>query len=137
MEDTMTCWRESQIRRIGEADKMRCKQKRPEKEALSGTPCDRGRYGDGYPRGRICHHIRHIPPLCTTYVDANLYYCMLTGKSVSGVLRLFNKHSCRLVYEEARHIRDSYLWFQVSCCKNSNQTNHQQSPFVKVSWDPC
>ncbi len=44
----MTCWRESPIRRIGEADKMTCKQKRPEKEALSGTSCDRGRYGDGY-----------------------------------------------------------------------------------------
>ncbi len=44
----MTCWRESPIRRIGEADKMTCKQKRPEREALSGTSCDRGRYGDGY-----------------------------------------------------------------------------------------
>jgi hypothetical protein len=44
----MTCWRESPIRRIGEADKMTCKQKRPEKEALSGTSCDRGRYGDVY-----------------------------------------------------------------------------------------
>jgi hypothetical protein len=44
----MTCWRESPIRRIGEADKMTCKQKRPEKEALSGTSCDQGRYGDGY-----------------------------------------------------------------------------------------
>jgi hypothetical protein len=27
----------------------------------------------------------------TTYVDANLYHCMMTGKSVSGVLHLFNK----------------------------------------------
>jgi hypothetical protein len=44
----MTCWRESTIRRTGEADKMTRKPKRPEKEALSGTSCDRGRYGDGY-----------------------------------------------------------------------------------------
>jgi hypothetical protein len=29
----------------------------------------------------------------TTYIDANLYHCMLTGKSVSGVLHLFNKTS--------------------------------------------
>ena len=27
----------------------------------------------------------------TAYVDANLYHCMLTGKSVTGVLHLFNK----------------------------------------------
>jgi hypothetical protein len=33
----MTCWRDSPMRRIGEADKMTCKQKRLEKEALSGT----------------------------------------------------------------------------------------------------
>ena len=31
------------------------------------------------------------PVVTTTYVDANLYHCMLTGKSVSGVLHLFNK----------------------------------------------
>ncbi len=31
------------------------------------------------------------PVVITTYVDANLYHCMLTGKSVSGVLHLFNK----------------------------------------------
>jgi hypothetical protein len=31
------------------------------------------------------------PVLTTTYVDANLYHCMLTGKSVSGILHLFNK----------------------------------------------
>jgi hypothetical protein len=29
--------------------------------------------------------------ITTTYVDANLYHCMLTGKSVSGILHLFNK----------------------------------------------
>jgi hypothetical protein len=31
------------------------------------------------------------PVVTATYVDANLYHCMLTGKSVSGVLHLFNK----------------------------------------------
>jgi hypothetical protein len=31
------------------------------------------------------------PAFTTTYVDANLYHCMLTGKSVSGGLHLFNK----------------------------------------------
>ncbi len=31
------------------------------------------------------------PVVTTTYVDANLYHCMLTGKSVTGVLHLFNK----------------------------------------------
>jgi hypothetical protein len=31
------------------------------------------------------------PVVTTTYVDANLYHCMLTGKSVSGVFHLFNK----------------------------------------------
>jgi hypothetical protein len=31
------------------------------------------------------------PVIATTYVDANLFHCMLTGKSVSGVLQLFNK----------------------------------------------
>jgi hypothetical protein len=31
------------------------------------------------------------PVVTTTYVDANLYHCMLTGKSVSGILHLFNK----------------------------------------------
>jgi hypothetical protein len=31
------------------------------------------------------------PVVTTTYVDANLYHCMMTGKSVSGVLHLFNK----------------------------------------------
>jgi hypothetical protein len=31
------------------------------------------------------------PIVTTTYVDANLYHCMLTGKSVTGVLHLFNK----------------------------------------------
>jgi hypothetical protein len=31
------------------------------------------------------------PVVTTTYVDANLYHCMLTGKLVSGVLHLFNK----------------------------------------------
>jgi hypothetical protein len=31
------------------------------------------------------------PVVTTTYVDANLYHCMLTGNSVSGVLHLFNK----------------------------------------------
>jgi hypothetical protein len=29
--------------------------------------------------------------IATTYIDTNLYYCGLTGKSVSGVLHLFNK----------------------------------------------
>ena len=31
------------------------------------------------------------PVVTTTYVNANQYHCMLTGKSVSGILRLFNK----------------------------------------------
>jgi hypothetical protein len=31
------------------------------------------------------------PVVTTTYVDASLYHYMLTGKSVSGVLHLFNK----------------------------------------------
>jgi hypothetical protein len=31
------------------------------------------------------------PVVTTTYVDANLYHCMLTGKSASGILHLFNK----------------------------------------------
>jgi hypothetical protein len=31
------------------------------------------------------------PVVITTYVNANLYHCMLTGKSVYGVLHLFNK----------------------------------------------
>jgi hypothetical protein len=31
------------------------------------------------------------PVVTTTYVDANLYHCMLTGKSVSGILHLFKK----------------------------------------------
>jgi hypothetical protein len=31
------------------------------------------------------------PVVTTTYVDANLHHCMLTGKSVSGILHLFNK----------------------------------------------
>jgi hypothetical protein len=31
------------------------------------------------------------PVVSTTCVDANLYHCMLTGKSVSGFLHLFNK----------------------------------------------
>ena len=30
------------------------------------------------------------PVITTTYIDTNLYHCMLTGKSVSGVLHLFN-----------------------------------------------
>ena len=36
------------MRRIREGEKKTGKQKRPEKGALSGTSCDRGRYGDGY-----------------------------------------------------------------------------------------
>jgi hypothetical protein len=51
------------------------------------------------------------PVVTTTYVDANLYHCMLTGKSVCEVL--VQQDSSRLVCEEARHIRDSYLWFRV------------------------
>ena len=31
------------------------------------------------------------PVVTTTYVDANLYHCMLTGRSVTGVLHFFNK----------------------------------------------
>ena len=31
------------------------------------------------------------PVITTTYVDANLYHCMLTGRSVTGVLHFFNK----------------------------------------------
>jgi hypothetical protein len=31
------------------------------------------------------------PVVTTTYVDANLCHCMMTGKSVSGVLHLYNK----------------------------------------------
>ena len=31
------------------------------------------------------------PVVTTTYIDANLYHCMPTGKSVTGVLHLLNK----------------------------------------------
>jgi hypothetical protein len=31
------------------------------------------------------------PVVTTTYVDANLYHCMLTGRSVTGILHLYNK----------------------------------------------
>jgi hypothetical protein len=31
------------------------------------------------------------PVVMTTFVDANLYHDLVTGKSVSGILHLFNK----------------------------------------------
>ena len=74
----MTCWRESQIRRIGEADKMTCKQKRPEKEALSGTSCDRGRYGDGY--GDVAATISATSHRCVDSLSLELLTALLYMK---------------------------------------------------------
>jgi hypothetical protein len=89
MEDTMTCWRESPIRRIGEADKMTCKQKRPEKEALRGTSCDRGRYGDRY--GDVSATISATSHRCELILGRNMLNVHHTnsGKYMQKVKELY------------------------------------------------
>jgi hypothetical protein len=100
----MTCWRESQIRRIGEADKMTCKQKRPEKEALSGTSCDRGRYGDGY--GDV-----------SATISATSHRCALTVRISVTVLKELTAHIEPLLIvvpqKEMRLVRSHYLFFLI------------------------
>ena len=70
----------------------------------------------------------------TTTMDANLNHCLATGKSLTGCLHFVNKNSCGLVFQETSHSGDSYLWFRVCCCQNSNRTDHGHQADIEVSW---
>ena len=45
----------------------------------------------------------------TTTMDANLNYCLATGKSLTGYLHLCQQNTCLWVLQETSHSRDSYL----------------------------
>ena len=61
----------------------------------------------------------------TTTMDANLNHCLATGKSLTGCLNFVNKTPVDWYSNhEATHSRDSYIWFRVCCCQNSNRTDH-------------
>ena len=53
----------------------------------------------------------------TTTMDANLNHCLATGKFLTGCLLFVNK-------TPVDWSGDSYLWFRVCCCQNSNRTDH-------------
>ena len=64
-------------------------------------------------------------PLCeavitTSTMDATLYHCLATGKSLTGCLHFVNKHLLIGI------LRNKPQWrqFRVCCCQNSNRTDH-------------
>ena len=60
----------------------------------------------------------------TTTMDANLNHYLATGKSFTGCLHFVKQNSCGLVLQETSRSGDSYLWFRVCWCQNSNRTDH-------------
>jgi len=53
------------------------------------------------------------PMLTTTYVDTNLYHCLLTGRATTGILHLMSGTCLELVLQEVIYSGDCCLWFWV------------------------
>jgi hypothetical protein len=78
------------------------------------------------------------PVVTTTYFDANLYHCMLTGKSVSGVLHLlFNKTPVNWYAKKQGTSETATYGSKYVAARTATEQIIDNRLSLRVSWSPC
>jgi hypothetical protein len=77
------------------------------------------------------------PVVMTTYVDANLYHNMMTGRSGLSGTTFLQPDTNQMVLKETSYSGNRNIWIRICRCKTSDSTNHRIAHLSKVLRSCC